>query len=292
MSISMALTRGLLRFTPTATATAQSTRAKAERGLQPAEIPASLRRIAHVQQREIAGCTVYDLTPKRGSGGAHLVYLHGGAYAFPPVAAHWSIVGALLRGSGASVTVPLYGLAPAHGVTEAYALIDTLYDEASARHERVYLGGDSAGGGLSLGQAMLVRDAGRRPPAGVILFSPWVDATMRNPDVAGLAHLDRMIAPAGLAAAARWWAGDVGVTSPLVSPLFGDLAGLPPVHTHQGDHDILYADAMLLHEKLLAAGGRSTLDVYPGAFHDFVGAPWTPEARLALKRAAAVIAAG
>ena len=80
MSISMALTRGLLRFTPTATATAQSTRAKAERGLQPAEIPASLRRIAHVQQREIAGCTVYDLTPKRGAGGAPA--LRGGTWPF------------------------------------------------------------------------------------------------------------------------------------------------------------------------------------------------------------------
>ena len=290
MSISMALTRGLLRFTPTATATAESTRAKAERGLQPAEIPASLRRIAHVQRREIAGCTVYDLAPKRSTGGAHLIYLHGGAYAFPLLPAHWSIVGALLRRSGASVTVPLYGLAPGHGVTEAYALIDTVYDDAAARHERVYLAGDSAGGGLSLGQAARVRDDERRPPAGVILFSPWVDATLKNPDVAGLALLDRMIAPAGLAAAARWWAGDVGVASPLVSPLFGDLAGLPPVHTHQGDHDILCADAVLLHEKLRAAGGISTLDLYPGAFHDFVGAPWTPEARLALRRAAAVIA--
>jgi acetyl esterase/lipase len=289
MSVSMAVTRALLRLTPTATATEQSTRRKAESGLNAAEIPSSVRRVAHVQRREIAGCTVVDLAPKRPTGGAHLIYLHGGAYVFPLVAAHWSIVGALLRGSGASVTVPLYGLAPAHGVAEAYALVDTLYAEAAARHERVYLAGDSAGGGLALGQAMRVRDDACTPPAGVILFSPWVDATMRNPDVAGLEPLDRMIAPAGLAAAARWWAGDVGVDSPLVSPLFGDLAGLPPVSAHQGDHDILYADAVLLHEKLLAAGGRSTLDVYPGAFHDFVGAPWTPEARLALKRAAAVL---
>lgn len=292
MSISMALTRALLRFVPTATATEQSTRAKAERAEHPAEIPASVRRIAHVQRREIGGRTVFDLEPKAGASGAHLIYLHGGAYAFPLIASHWGIVGALLRSSGASVTVPLYGLAPRHGVLEAYALLDTLYDEAAARHERVYLAGDSAGGGLSVGQAMRVRDDGRMPPAGVILFSPWVDATMQNPDVAGLAHLDRMIAPAGLAAAARWWAGDVGVRSPLVSPLFGDLAGLPPVHTHQGDHDILYADAVLLDEGIRAAGGSSTLDVYPGAFHDFVGAPWTPEARSALKRAAAVIAAG
>ena len=285
----MAITRGLLRFTPTATATEQSTRAKAQRARHPAEIPASVRRVADVQRREIDGRTVVDLRPEHPAGGAHVIYLHGGAYAFPVLAAHWGIVGALLRGSGASVTVPLYGLAPEHGVTEAYGLLDSLYDEASARHERVYLAGDSAGGALALGQAMRVRDAARRPPEGVILFSPWVDATMRNPDVAGLAHLDRMIAPAGLAAAARWWAGDVGVESPLVSPLFGDLAGLPPVYTHQGDHDILYADTVLLHRRLLAAGGRSTLDVYPGAFHDFVGAPWTPEARLALKRAAAVL---
>jgi len=292
MSISMALTRGLLRFTPTATASELSTLAKVERHAHPAEVPASVRRHAHVQRRELGGRTVFDLTPKTSPTGTHLIYLHGGAYVFPLIAAHWGIIGTLMRVSGASVTVPLYGLAPEHGVTEAYALLDVLFNDATTKHERVYLAGDSSGGGLSLGQAMRVRDDGRRPPAGVVLFSPWVDATMQNPDVAELAHRDKMIAPAGLAAAARWWASDVGVQSPLVSPLFGDLAGLPPVHTHQGDHDILFADAVLLHSRILAAGGASTLDVYPGAFHDFVGAPWTPEARLALKRAAAVIAAG
>jgi len=290
MSISMALTRGLLRFTPTATATEQSTLAKVRRARPPAEIPSSLRRIADVQRREIGGQSVFDLTPSAGSNGRHLIYLPGGAYVFSPVAAHWSIVGALLRASGASVTVPLYGLAPEHGPLDAYALLDELYDEATATRGRVLLAGDSSGGGLALGQAMRVRDDGRRPPAGVVLFSPWVDVTMGNPDVAGLAHLDRMIAPAGLAAAGRWWAGDLDPRSSLVSPLFGDLAALPPVHTHQGDHDVLYADAVLLDARIRAAGGSSTLDVYPGAFHDFVGAPWTPEARLALKRAAAVIA--
>ena len=71
---------------------------------------------------------------------------------------------------------------------------------------------------------------------------------------------------------------------PSLSPLYADLAGLPPVHTFQGGRDILAADAQLLAGRLRQAGNPGTFTFVPGAFHNYLAAFWTPEARTALAR--------
>ncbi|BDZ52010.1 hypothetical protein GCM10025867_42510 [Frondihabitans sucicola] len=98
-----------------------------------------------------------------------------------------------------------------------------------------------------------------------------------------------MLGAPGLAAAGRLWAGDLDPRDPIVSPLFGDLSGLPPVHTYQGDHDLLYADAEELTRRILRTGGLTELRVTRGGFHVFPGAPWIPEARLTLRRMSRVL---
>lgn len=287
----MAVTRFLTRLLPTTTRTAATALEAARIRTEAAPVPARLHRIANVEETTVQGRRVVRLTPRSAPSGSHLVYTHGGCYLYPPIPAHWTIIGTLIRDSGASVTVPLYGLAPEHTAEEAYTLLDELYDEAVAVHgDRVFLAGDSAGGGLALGQALRYRDTGRIPPAGVLLISPWVDATLGNPDVRTLLGRDHLLAPAGLVAAGAWWAGEEDPRSPSISPLFGDLAGLPPVVVYQGGRDLLAPDAKLLAEGISAAGGDVELQLFPGAFHVFVGAPWTPEARRALRHAAAVIA--
>jgi len=294
MSISMALTRFLLRFVPTTTETAQTALRFAQERSSPAGIPGRLRRLATVEESTVNGRRVVRLSPRAPGRdpGAHLIYTHGGCYLYPIQSVHWRILGTLVRDSGVSVTVPLYGLAPEHTAEEAYALLDVLYDEAVARHgDRVFLAGDSAGGGLALGQAVRYRDSGRTAPAGVLLISPWLDATMSNPRVPELARLDHMLAPAGLVAAGTWWAGALDPRSPLVSPLFASLDALPQVTVYQGGRDIFAADATLLCERIATAGGDVRLRFFPGAFHVFPAAPWTPEARDALRDAAAVLAA-
>lgn len=292
MSISMALTRFLLRTLPTTTETAETALRFAQERTAPAEIPNRLHRLATVEESTVDGRRVLRLTPRARPSGAHLIYTHGGCYLYPITSVHWRLLGTLIRDSGVSVTVPLYGRAPEHTAEEAYGLLDRLYDEAvGAYGDRVFLAGDSAGGGLALGQAMRYRDTGRRAPAGVLLFSPWLDVTMGNPAIEGLVPLDHLLAPPGLVAAGTWWAGGLDPRSPLVSPLFGDPRGLPPVVVYQGGHDLFSADATLLCERIAAAGGDARLEFSPGAFHVFVGAPWTPEARRALKHAAAFLAA-
>ena len=281
MSIALAVTYELLRFRPVSTASAQLALATA-RTRAPAPPTARIRRVADVAARTVEGRTVYDVTPKRPSA-TRMLYLPGGCYLYPIQSAHWGIVANLVERSGVSVTVPLYGLAPDHTVDEAYGLLDSL-DGAGA-----WLAGDSAGGGLALGHAMRLRDV-RSPAAGVILISPWTDVTLDNPAIAELQRSDRMLATPGLRAAAALWAGSHDPRSPLVSPLFGDLAGLPPVHIFQGGRDVLAADARLLADGIRAAGGDVQLEFVEKAFHDYPGAPWLPEAQRSLRRMAELLA--
>lgn len=291
MSLSMRLTRSLLRFRPVSTKSAESVRDRVAHRKPSAPVPRGLRRVADVDETIVNGRPVIQLTPKSGSGASHLVYLYGGAYISPMLNAHWRIITTLIRQSGASVTVPQYGLAPQHSVDDAYALLDSIYDRLLVEKPgvRLFLAGDSSGGALALGQTMRLRDAGRSLPARVILISPWLDATMSNPKVTALEPRDRMLGRAGLVEAGRWWAGNHDPRSPLVSPIFGDLENLPPVHMYQGAWDLFAADAQDVTDNIRAAGGEADLHLYPDAFHVFVGAPWTPEARAALRDIASLL---
>lgn len=278
MSVALAVTYELLRFRGVSTAS-EELALETARSRVAAPVPSRLQDL--VTERTVGGRTVYDITPTQPSG-QRLLYVHGGCYLYPPQSAHWTIVASLVEASGVTVTMPLYGLAPDHTVDEAYALLDSLHAEGG------WLAGDSAGGGLALGHAMRLRDAGT-PAAGVILISPWVDVTLENLAIPDLQKRDRMLATPGLIAAGRLWAGSHDPRDPLVSPLFGDLAGLPPVHVFQGGRDILAADARLLVDGIRAAGGAAELEFVEKAFHDYPGAPWMPEARRALARMAELL---
>ncbi|MFG3095994.1 alpha/beta hydrolase [Streptomyces sp. NPDC048202] len=287
MSLAMNLTRALLRARPNVFRTEQTLRTALRHPRPDAPLPSSLRRTCTVTRRTVDGHEVITLTPMQGGTGTEVIYLHGGAYVRPLVAAHWRIVAALIRRTGATFTVPLYGLAPRYTADDAYRFLDTVYRAVLQRagDHPVFLSGDSCGAGLAVGLAIHCRDEGLRPPTGLILFSPWVDVTMTNPRVAALTARDPMLAPAGLAAAGRDWAGPRAVTDPLVSPLHDTLADLPPTWIYQGGHDIFLPDAEAFTTKANTAGTPTTLHVWPSAFHVFVGAGWIPEARRALDEA-------
>lgn len=294
MSLSMAATRALLRMRlrlrPRSTESEDSLVRSVARQGSAAPVTRAVHRVATVEEARVGGARVVTLRPRRAPSGVHVVYLHGGAYVHPVLATHWNLLAGLVRASGAVVTVPLYGLAPAHDVDDALPLLDAvLEDVRRASPSRVVVAGDSAGGALALVAAMRGRDAGRPAPDALVLFSPWVDALLDSPAIDEVAPLDPMLARDGLVAAGRWWAGDRDPADPLVSPVRGDLSGLPPVFAYAGDRDLLTPDVKRLAAGVTAAGGRVELRLYRGAFHDFVGAPWTPEARRALRHAASVI---
>ncbi|MER7930135.1 alpha/beta hydrolase fold domain-containing protein [Streptomyces sp. NPDC096057] len=256
MSLIMRGTRTLLHLRPNPLVTADGMRKSRDRSRREAPVPSGLRRSCSVTTGTVHGYQVITLTPRSGRTGVDLIYTHGGAYIYPLARVHWRVIATLVRHTGARVTVPLYGLANRHTADDAYPFLDSVYRGVAERagDNPVFLAGDSAGAGLAIGQAISCRDQGFRAPDGLVLFSPWVDITMTHPGITALTGLDPLLAPEGLAAAGRDWAGGRSLTDPLVSPLHDTLENLPRMYIYQGGHDIFVPDVQKFTAKAKAAG--------------------------------------
>ncbi|QJY46061.1 alpha/beta hydrolase fold domain-containing protein [Pseudonocardia broussonetiae] len=249
--------------------------------------PRRLRRRWRIDEDVVDGRPVLTLAPRGTTRDVTLVYLHGGAYVNELVAPQWRIIDELARGTGATVVVPRYGLAPEHHVDDAFALMSELM--AGVRRERpadrVFLAGDSAGAGLAL--ALAVEGSSSRAtaarsdlrPDGLFLFSPWVDVTMTNPAARRMEAGDAMLGVDGLRLWGREWAGTRDVDDPRVSPALGELSGLPPTWVYQGGRDLFLPDVEIFAGNARAAGSPVTLRVFEDGFHVFVGFTLAAESR-------------
>lgn len=212
-------------------------------------------------------------------GGGAVVYLHGGAYTNEIVEQQWAFAAHLARRTGRDVHVPIYGLAPRHTVLEAVDLVCTVVEDVVAGGRLCVLTGDSAGGGLALVVARCVAPAARARIAGLLLVAPWVDLAMTNPAIDAVEPTDPWLTRAGLRPIARSWAGGLSVEDPRVSPLRGDLSGLPSVEVWVGTRDITLPDCRQLGARM-PADVPFTLHVEDGAIHDYPLLP-APEGRAA-----------
>lgn len=291
MSIAMKLAVRALHLRARPLASAEAIAREVDRERVDAAVPAKLTRTHDVVHSDAHGLPVVTLTPKNTTPIGELFYLHGGAYVHPLVKPHWDIVDHLVRKTPMRVTVPLYALAPEHTSDEAFPRLHLVYDRLTGSGLPLVLAGDSAGGALAMACTLRARDEHRTAPAAVLLFSPWVDASMTNPAIADIEPRDPMLGSAGLVWAAKRWARDRPTTDPWISPINDGLRGLPPIAVFQGGVDIFAPDARLFAEKATAAGSRCDLHLYPDAFHVFVGLPVLPEARDALAKAGELIAA-
>lgn len=250
----------------------------------PALLTRALRRLCAVEEQEVDGVRTLTLRPRSGASGRHIIYTHGGTYINELARPHWWIIAALIRATGATVTVPLYRLAPEHSFTETYHYLAAVYRSvlATTGADDVVLAGDSAGGGLAVGQALHFAALGLPRPGHLILFSPWLDITGTNPAIPQYDRVDPMLAVPGAVEAGKWWAGGEDPQHQLLSPLFAQpaaLAELPPISVYQGSRDICMADALAFDRVMRDAGRQIAFNRYPGAFHVFVGLPWLPESR-------------
>lgn len=248
----------------------------------PAPLTRSLRRRCIVEDRRVEGVRTLTLRPRSGASRRHIIYTHGGTYINELARPHWWIIAALIKATGATVTVPLYRLAPEHTFREAYKYLTAVYRMVleTTNAADVVLAGDSAGGGLAVGQALHFATLDLPRPGRLILFSPWLDITGTNPDIPQYARVDPMLAVPGAVEAGSWWAGGEDPRDQLLSPVFATppaLGDLPPVSIYQGSRDICMADAVALDR--LTGGSAISLHRYPGAFHVFMGLPWLPESR-------------
>jgi acetyl esterase/lipase len=223
------------------------------------------RRRLDVTETTVAGMTVWTARPRRANPVARVLYLHGGGYVHPLTEDYWRLVRALTT-VPAEVVVPAYPLAPDATVDDVLPRLLELASAVDDGRPWVVMG-DSAGGALALVLAQRLRELGGREPSGIVLLSPWLDATLDEEQVRDLEATDPMLAESGLRAAGRWWAGDRSPADPLVSPVTGSLDGLPPIDVYVGDRDILRPAVDLLAERARDADVRLHVHERPAMFH-------------------------
>ncbi len=216
-----------------------------------------------------------------------ILYVHGGAYTTGSLVTHRRHVAQLSAAAGASVLNVDYRLAPEHphpaAVDDAVAAYRWLTTSAGIEPRRVVLCGDSAGGGLAVATLLALRDAGDPVPAGAALISPWTDLTFSGASHDTRLDLDPMCSRTSLTPSAEAYVGGGDPKGPLISPAHADLAGLPPLLIHVGDHETLLDDSTRLADRASAAGVDVELLVAPEMIHVWhVFAGMVPESDVAL----------
>lgn len=226
--------------------------------------------------------------------GRTILYLHGGGYVFGSAKSHRNLTFALARASAANVFSLDYRLAPEHpfpaAVEDAFAVWRRLISEGRDR-ARTIVAGDSAGGGLALALMIACKDEGLALPAGAVLYSPLTDLAVTGASIEKNAKSEAMFMPGCIAGGVHRYLAGADPRTPLASPLHADLVGLPPVLIFASADEALLDDSTRLHEKLLQAGGASTLVVEKGLMHIWpIYAGRIPEAMRTIRRSAAFIA--
>jgi epsilon-lactone hydrolase len=218
----------------------------------------------------------------------HVLFLHGGGYVTGSPALYRHFTWRIATAARARVLAIDYRLAPEHpfpaALDDALAACSWLL-AGVADPKRTAVLGDSAGGGLALALLLRLRDGGLELPAGIVALSPWTDLALTGPSFSLNVKADPMLN----AAAARLFAGcylaGADPRNPYASPLYGDLAGLPPTLIHVGSDEILHDDAVRMAENLQAACCRVEIEVWPRMPHVWhLFAPALPEAGQAIAR--------
>jgi acetyl esterase/lipase len=200
-----------------------------------------------------------------------LMFLHGGGYCSGSIESHRRLVTEAGRAAGARTLTLGYRLAPEHPFPAAYE--DALKAWRFLRRHRIAsehiaVGGDSAGGGLSLALTLRLRDAKEELPACLWLVSPWADLTMSGATLVTKDAVDPLIHKSYLDELANAYLGaTMDRKDPRVSPLFANLSGMPPMLIQVGSAETLLDDAVRLAGAAGAANAFVTLEVWPDMIH-------------------------
>lgn len=242
----------------------------------------------------IAACDAeWSLAP--GSDAARvLLYLHGGGYCSGSIRSHRGMVSEVGRAAGVRTLALAYRLAPENpfpaALEDSLAAYEHLLAEGYAAN-MIAVGGDSAGGGLTLATMISLREAGRPLPGCAWLVSPWIDLEMTGASIDTKDADDPLIHRAYLQQLADAYCGAESPRSPLISPLHADLSGLPPVLVQVGSAETLLDDAAAIVERLGEADRRVTLEIWPRMIHAWhLWSPRLAEGREAIASAGAFIA--
>src|SRR5262247_1955032 len=210
------------------------------------------------------------LRPPSAAPGRLVLYLHGGGYVIGSPRSHRHLAAAIATAAGASALLLEYRCAPEApfpaAVDDAVAAYRWLLDQGTSASGLV-IAGDSAGGGRTVATLVALRDAGVPLPAAGVCISPWVDLTCSGASYVTKDATDPIVKKPGVEQMAQAYVRGGDRKAPLVSPLFADLRGLPPLLIHVGSEEVLLDDAVQLAERARAAGVAVTIEVWEPMVH-------------------------
>jgi len=201
-----------------------------------------------------------------------VLYLHGGGLVMGSCRTHRGIASDFAASSGARVLLLDYRLAPENpppaAIDDSVAAYRWLLS-IGMNPENIVIAGDSAGGCLSIATLVELRDADDELPAAAILLSPMVDYAITGESVITRAESDPWITKRTLLDTSNWYCGDKDPKSPMISPLYADLRGMPPVYIIVGSDEIILSDSTRLADRLGNVGCSVTLEIWSGMWHVF-----------------------
>jgi len=215
------------------------------------------------------------------------LYFHGGGYFWGSPEKYRPLTSRLAKEFGGPVFAPDYSLAPEAPYPAAIDDAVSAYRyvlETGVSSQKIAIAGDSAGGGLALALVLALKKEGLPLPAVVTLISPWTDLTCSGESMSFNGRKDPLFQPSMLMWNSRHYAGDNDKSNPYISPLFGDLTGLPPILFQVGSTEVLLDDSRRAHQKISEQGGSSKLDIWPKVMHVWhLAADFVPEGRRAIR---------
>lgn len=223
-----------------------------------------------VETVEADGIQAEWLTPHNANPAHVILFFHGGGYVTGSIADHRMMCGLLAEAANTKVLVPEYRLAPEHpfpaAVDDALKVYHWLLKQGFSS-EKIILAGDSAGGGLSLAAALALKEKGESLPAAILCLSPWADLTLKGDSHTTRAKAEVILKTETLREWSLCYTDEANLSNPLVSPVFGDFRGFPPIFIQVGSDEVLLNDALMVTEKARSAGVDVTLKVWDGMWH-------------------------
>src|SRR5215211_2820891 len=253
----------------------------------PAEVTVTAATLGGVPTAEI---TVDGIEPRHS-----VLYFHGGVYVIGDAFQAADLASQVGRRTRAKVISVDYRLAPEHpypaAVDDALAAYEALLYNGTAPSDIAFVG-ESAGGGLAVATLVNARDHGLALPAAAFVMSPYVDLTLSGTTMETKREADPLFTPQAFPARVADYTAGHDAAVGLISPIFADLSGLPPLIIQAGTHEVLLDDAVSLARQAAAADVEVTLDVTPGVPHVFQAYhPILDEAAAALDRAGQLLSA-
>src|SRR5579862_6414919 len=227
---------------------------------------------AHIKRKPVAanGVKAEWVSAPDADAGRAILYLHGGGYMIGSINTHRGLAGRLSRAAKARVLGINYRLAPEHpfpaAVDDSVAAYRWLLAQG-IKPNRISVAGDSAGGGLTVATLVAIRDAKLPVPGAGVCISPWVDMEGIGESMKTKAAVDPVVQREGLLGMAAAYLGGQNPRSPLASPLYADLKGLPPLLIQVGEAETLLDDSTRLNDRAKAAGVSTKLEVWPDMIH-------------------------